>query len=116
MNDVRDEEARLAAFHARSAKIAASPLIAARLDLADRIAAHAMRTGDFDFETHRIGGAFEAWGLYLRDVKRALDAADDALSAEAVTSPPVPAEIAPDLRPAVKHFAGLAGLPLPDGW
>jgi hypothetical protein len=116
MDEVRDDEARLAAFHARTAKLAASPVLSARLDLADRIAAQAMRGGDFNFETHRIGGAFEDWGLYMRDIKRALDAGPDATSAEAIVPPPVPSDIAPELRPAVAHFAGLAGLTLPEGW
>lgn len=109
-------DSKLVSFRARGGKIARSERVAARLELADRIAAQAMRTGEFDFTTGQLHGAFEPWGVYVRDVKRALDAAGSPKKAAAVKPPPVPASIDPDLRHAVTHFAGLAGVPLPESW
>lgn len=100
--------------HARVEKLKKSPLLTARLELADRICMQAMRTGEFDIARTQLVGAFEPWGVYIRDVKRALDRSATAKGATKIIPPALPARIDDDLLPAIRHFAAKAGLSLPN--
>lgn len=107
---------RIEVIRSRGDKIASSVRLAAALDLSDRIAAQAMRQGGFDFMTARMIGEFEPWGVFVRDVKRALDDGKTCRKAAAIKAPAIPDDIDGDLRPAVAHFAALAGVPVPAAW
>jgi hypothetical protein len=108
------DKAKLKRLASRGGKIEANPRVDALFNLADRVAFQAMRVGAFDQETARLIGAFEPWGLFIRDLKRAVDGAKSGKKIACPKAPEIPAAIDTDLRPAVVHFAGLAGVSVPE--
>lgn len=110
----REDRAKIERLAARGDKIEADPRVDALFNLADRITFQAMRCGGFDYETAKLVGDFEPWGLFVRDLKRAVDGAKVGKRIACPEPPAIPGRIDPDLIPSVRHFAAAAGVALPD--
>jgi hypothetical protein len=111
-----EDKAKLKRLMGRGKKLAANKRAEALCDLADRVAQHAMRRGGYLVEQSRFIAEFFAWGVFVRDLKAAIDAAATGKAIRLPEPPPLPADADADLRPALRHFAGLAGVPVPESW
>lgn len=99
---------RLAQLESRAGKIGVDAQLSACFELAERIAMQAYATGDWDAQARRLTGPrYEAWGIYMRDLKRHADGLGPLPDV-----PPFP-KIAPDFRKSVAHFATELGLTIP---
>jgi hypothetical protein len=111
-----EQRVKVKRLNARSKKLLANSRAEALCDLADRVALHAMRRGGYLIDHGRFIADFFAWGVFVRDLKAAIDAAATGKAIRLPEPPPLPVDADADLRPALRHFAGLAGVPVPESW